>query len=361
MKHILFAIGSLQGGGAERVVSVWTSALAKKGYKVSVLVYARHENEYPIDPNVGVYTIAESVKACNDMPMIERLRCFRKILKVQKPDVIISFLPEVQVYVALASIGLRIPRIETVRNNPWKEKVLKTKFAKLWLWCFYSCKAIIVQSEDQKTFFKNSVQEKAVVIPNPVNPQYIENEKKEYAETKKIVAAGRLAEQKNPKMMIDAVKLLSQRYKDVTLEIYGIGTLQEELDAYIKEQKLTDKVFLMGRNDALYNVYKQADAYVMSSDYEGMPNALVEAMAVGLPCVSTDCKTGPRDLIDDGKNGFLVPCGDYKALAEKLERIVLMSAKERMTLGKNARNKIITFCGEENSLNRLISVIEGII
>lgn len=361
MKHILFAIGSLYGGGAERVVSVWASSLAQKGYKVSVLVYARGEKEYPIDPGVKVYTVAESTKACNEMSMIERLRSFRKAIKACKPQVIISFLPEVQVYVALASVGLHIPRIETIRNNPWETEVLKTKFAKLWLWCFQSCKTVILQSEDQKPFFKKSVQEKAVVIPNPVNPQYIENEKKEYAETKKIVAAGRLAEQKNPKMMIDAVKLLSQRYDDITLEIYGIGGLREQLKAYIKEQKLEDKIFLMGRNDALYNIYKQADAYVMSSDYEGMPNALVEAMAVGLPCVSTDCKTGPRDLIDDGKNGFLVPCGDYKALAEKLERIVLMSAKERMTLGKNARNKIITFCGEENSLNRLISVIEGII
>ena len=360
MKHILFAIGSLHGGGAERVVSVWASSLAQKGYKVSILVYARVENEYPIDSRVAVYPVTASVEECGAMPILGRLKCFRKALKTHKPDVIISFLPEMQVYVALASIGLHIPRIETVRNNPWKIEVLKTKFAKLWLWCFHSCKAVILQSEDQKPFFEKSVQAKSVIIPNPINAKYIQNEKTEYAETKKIVAAGRLTEQKNYKMLIDAVKLLSQRYEDISLEIYGIGELQGELEAYIKKQMLEDKVFLMGRSNALYDVYKNADVYVMSSDYEGMPNALAEAMAIGLPCISTDCKTGPRDLIDDSQNGFLVPCGDYKALAKKLENVFSMSKEEKMAIGKNARNKIIVFCGEENSVDRLVSLIEDI-
>ena len=360
MKHILFAIGSLHGGGAERVVSVWASSLAQKGYKVSILVYARVENEYPVDSRVTIYHIAKSAEECDEMSMIARLKRFREALKTQKPDVIISFLPVVQVYIALASIGLHIPRIETIRINPWSASILKTKFGKLWIGCFDTCKAVILQSEDQRAFFKKAVQRKAVVIPNPVNTKYIENKKTEYTEAKKIVAAGRLTEQKNYKMMIDAVKLLSQRHGDVSLEIYGIGELQGELEAYIKKQMLEDKVFLMGRSNALYDVYKNADVYVMSSDYEGMPNALAEAMAIGLPCISTDCKTGPRDLIDDGKNGFLVPCGDHKALAEKLERILLMSGEERMALGKNARSKIITFCGEDNSLNRLIGLIEDI-
>ena len=360
MKHILFAIGSLQGGGAERVVSVWASALAQRGYDVSVLVYARVENEYPIDDRVAVHPIAKSLKECDAMSMVQRLKRFRKTLKTQKPDVVISFLAEVQVYVALASIGLHIPRVETVRVNPWRGNLLHTKFEKLWLWCFHSCRAVILQSEDQKAFFSKAVQEKSVVIPNPVNGKYIENEKTQYAYTKKIVAAGRLTQQKNYKMMIDGVKLLSQRYEDISLHIYGEGALREELETYIKDLGLSRQVFLMGRSSALYDVYKDADVYVMSSDYEGMPNALAEAMAIGLPCISTDCKTGPRDLIDDGKNGFLVPCGDAQALAKKLEHIFSMPEEERRDLGKNARNKIMAFCGEKNSLNRLVNLIESI-
>ncbi len=361
MKHITFAISSLQGGGAERVVSVWSSALAQKGYRVSVLVYARLENEYPVDPRVEVCTIANTPEECNAMSMVTRLKCFRKALKGLKPDVVISFLPVVQVYVALASIGLRIPRVETIRINPWITEYVKFKFEKLWRWCFKTCRALILQSEDQRSFFSPSVQKRAVVIPNPINSLYVENQKTEYrSESHKIVAAGRLSDQKNYKMMIDAVKLVSREYEDVSLSIYGIGELEEQLRLYIKEQELEGKVSLMGRSNELFNVYKDADVYVMSSDYEGMPNALAEAMAIGLPCISTDCKTGPRDLIEDGKNGYLVPCNDPEALAGKLKHIFSMPEGEQRLLGENARAKIISFCGEENSLARLINLIESL-
>ena len=361
MKHIVFAISSLHGGGAERVVSVWASALAERGYRVSVLVYARLENEYPMSEKVEVYPIAASEEECNALPMYKRLSRFRKALKERKPDLVISFLPVVQVYVALASIGLRIPRVETVRNNPWRGELLKTKFEKLWLWCFKSCQALILQSEDQKPFFSKAVQKKSVVIPNPINAFYVENGKTEYnAASHKIVAAGRLAKQKNYKMMIDAVKFVSEEYGDVSLKIYGIGELEEKLNAYIREQGLEDVVRLMGRSNELYNVYKDVDLYVMSSDYEGMPNALAEAMAIGLPCISTDCKTGPRDLINDGENGYLVPCDDAEALAQKIKAIFSMSSEEQRAMGQRAREKVVTYCGEENSLRRLVDLIESL-
>lgn len=361
MKHIVFAIGSLHGGGAERVVSVWASALVEKGYRVSVVVYNRRENEYPVDPRVNIAPIAESDQENGAMSLLQRLRCFRSVLKGLKPDAVISFLPEVQVYVALASIGLRIPRVETIRVNPWKVGILNTKFAPIWRWCFQSCDALIVQSEDQKPFFSRAVQKKAVVIPNPVNANYIENGKTEYcASSHRIVAAGRLTAQKNYQMMIDAVKLVAMEYADVSLEIYGAGEQEAELASYIKTQDLENNVRLMGRSNELYRIYKNADLYLMSSDFEGMPNALAEAMAVGLPCISTDCKTGPRDLIDDGENGYLIPCGDAKAMAERIVRIFSMSVEEQRTIGQNARNKILDFCSEENSLNRLMALLESL-
>ena len=361
MKHVLFAVSSLHGGGAERVVSVWASALAEKGYRVSVLIYSRTENEYPIDPRVAVHTIASSIEDCDRLSMFQRLRRFRAILKKLKPDLAISFLPVVQVYVALASVGLRIPRIETIRINPWRSDILGTKFEKLWLWCFKSGRALILQSEDQKAFFSKDVQQKSVVIPNPINSRYIENPKTKYdATSHKIVAAGRLSKQKNYKMMIDAVKLVAEEHTDATLCIYGVGPLEEQIRAYIREQGLEDRVKLMGRSNELYRVYQEADLYLMSSDYEGMPNALAEAMASGLPCISTDCKTGPRDLVDDGENGYLVPCGDSKALAEKILRIFSMSSDEQKAMGQKARDKVIDYCGEENSLGRLIELIESL-
>ena len=361
MKHILFAIGSMYGGGAERVVSVWASALAERGYKVSVLVYARCENEYPLSPLVEVCPIASSVDECNDLSILKRLGRFRKKIKELRPDLIISFLPEMQVYVALAALGLRIPRVETVRISPWETGILKTRFARLWRWCFKSSDAVILQSEDQKDFFGKKVQKKSVVIPNPINPIYINNPKTEYnAESHRVVAAGRLSVQKNYKMAIDAIKSVSERHPDVSLEIYGEGGLKEELEAYVKNSGLESNVFLKGRTSELYKAYRNADVYVMTSDYEGMPNALAEAMAVGLPSVSTDCKTGPRDLIDDGENGYLVSCNDSAALAERIERIFSMTSDLQRSLGEKARKKITDFCSEENSLKRLIGLIESL-
>ncbi|MBQ8426735.1 MAG: glycosyltransferase family 4 protein [Clostridia bacterium] len=361
MKHIVFAIGSLYGGGAERVVSVWASGLAEKGYKVSVLVYSRLENEYPIDSRVNVYPIANSQKECNDFSMFKRLKRIRKALKILKPDAVISFLPIMQIYVALASIGLKIPRVETIRISPWTASGLNGWYKNIWLWCFKSCDALILQSQDQKPFFNKKVQKKAVVIPNPINSLYVENQKTEYCtNSHRVVAAGRLNEQKNYKMLIDAIKIVSKKHSDVKLNIYGEGPLENQLNAYIKEQGLENVVRLMGRTNELYRVYQQTDLYVMSSDYEGMPNALAEAMAVGLPCISTDCKTGPRDLIDDGKNGYLVPCNDAVVLADKIIQVFSLSKDEQKALGQKAREKIINFCGEKSSLDKLIFMLESL-
>ena len=361
MKHVTFAIGSLYGGGAERVVSVWASALAEKGYRVSILVYSRVDNEYPIHPNIEVCPIANSQKECNELSMLNRVKLFRKLLKDLKPNVVVSFLPAMQVYIYLASIGLKIPRIETIRINPWMANSLSGFLKKLWLRCFRTCNALILQSKDQKSFFTKKIQKKSVVIPNPINSRYIENLKTNYYDkSHKIVAAGRLSDQKNYKMMIDAVAKVKLKFNDVSLDIYGLGEKEEEIKQYLKDIGLEDTVHLMGRSNQLYNVYKDADLYLMSSDYEGMPNALAEAMAIGLPCISTDCKTGPRDLIDDGVNGYLVPCGDVDKLAEKIEKVFSMTSEEQKNLGQKAREKIMDFCSEENSLNKLIKLIENI-
>ena len=360
-KHVVFAIGSLHGGGAERVVSVWASMLVDKGYDVSVLVYSRYDDEYSLDPRVKVCAIAPSIKECNKLSMISRLKRFRRAIKELKPDVIISFLPIVQVYVALASIGLGIKRIETIRTNPWLASGSNSWFKKLWFWCFKSCDALILQTEEQRPFFKKNIQKKAVVIPNPINPIYVENKKTEYLCEHKIVAAGRLSAAKNYTMLIDAVKIVSNIYTDVSLDIYGEGDLKDKLNAYIKEQGLEKIIYLKGRSNELYKIYQQADLYVLSSNIEGMPNALAEAMAIGLPCISTDCKTGPKDLIDDGKNGYLVPCGDAKSLADKIIEVFSTPIEEQKIIGQNARNKVVDFCGMKNSLDKLIELIESVI
>ena len=200
------------------------------------------------------------------------------------------------------------------------------------------------------------------MIPNPINEKIREKPKQQYSnETCNFVAAGRITEQKNYPVMIEAFEIASKECPDIQLSIYGTGS--DEYIAYIQkvidDKGLSDKVKLMGRTTDMISALHNADAFLMTSDYEGMPNALAEAMAVGLPCISTNCKTGPRDLIDDGENGFLVEVGNAENIAKAIVKVAQMNAEQASEMGKKAREKVLDLCSEENSLERLIKVIEG--
>jgi glycosyltransferase involved in cell wall biosynthesis len=125
----------------------------------------------------------------------------------------------------------------------------------------------------------------------------------------------------------------------------------------INSLEMQNNIFLMGRSATIHEEYKKNDVFLMSSDYEGLPNALMEAMASRLICISTDCKTGPRDLINEGVNGYMVPVGDSNALADTIIKVINMSHEERVVMADAARNKIMTYCSEESSLNRLCEIL----
>lgn len=360
MKKILFAIGGLSGGGAERVVSVWAGQLAEKGYEVGILVFKRSEGEYEVSPKVTKLAVAESLGAYQKMSYLERFRVKRRIVKDFSPDVVINFLPRVQIWMAAAMAGLKIKRIDTVRNSPWN--FCDGEISKqLWKLCFETGDLTILQSEDQKHFFSKKVQKKCVIVPNPLNEAYETAGKSEFPEkAKRFVAAGRLSDQKNFPLLIRAFALASKTHPDITLDIYGKGTdaYTKKLNDLIEEVGMKEKIRLPGRSDNMHAVLMDHDAFIMSSDYEGMPNALAEAMAVGLVCVSTDCKTGPRDLIRDGENGYLTPVRDVEKMAEKIEKVADMDAVTIQKFGEKARSFVTDLCGRENSLNKLIQAIE---
>jgi glycosyltransferase involved in cell wall biosynthesis len=121
---------------------------------------------------------------------------------------------------------------------------------------------------------------------------------------------------------------------------------------------MTDRIVLKGRSEDMLSILRSSDAFLMTSDYEGMPNALLEAMVVGLPCISTDCRTGPKDMIDDGVNGYLVKTGDAESISRAIVKMAQMSDTEAKKMGSAAREKILDICGTEKSLKRLVEVIE---
>lgn len=360
MKKILFAITGLGGGGAERVVSVWASQLAEKGYDVGILTFARKEGEYAVDSKVTRLTVSDNIKDYLAMSYFKRYRLMRKTVKEFAPDVMVSFLQRMQIWMSWVTVGLRVKRIETVRISPWHSNVgAVTNF--LWKSCFKTADLTILQSEDQKPFFSKRVQKKCVIVPNPLNEAYENEGKTEFSpKATRFVAAGRLCKQKNYPLMIKAFAKACREIPDLTLDIFGKGAedFTAQLQALIDEQGMTDRIRLCGRTDDMHGALTERDAFIMSSDFEGMPNALAEAMATGLVCISTDCKTGPRDLIRDGENGYLVPVGDVDAMAEAIKQVAALDAEAIRQMGAEARRHVTELCGRENSLAKLIFAIE---
>ena len=336
---ILFVSGNLCDGGAQRVISVVASNLAEKGHDVSLMLFSRNEKEYPISEKVKITSIADNYEDYCKISLLKRTRIFRRYLKELKPQVAVGFL-EGGYALYLASFGMKFAKVASARIDPliiMQEKGFRAKINRMW---FKSADAIVLQTESQKKHMPAKMLRNSVVIANPVSDKALLANKISYESCRDFVMAGRLDSQKNYPMVFRAIKTVKEKYPDIHLEIFGKGSAQDILDNMIKEMGLEDNIKLCGWSQNTIGEYLNHDAYILSSNFEGMPNALMEAMAVGLPCISTDCDTGPSDLIEDGINGYLIPVNDDKMLAERIIDIIEMGADERARLGTNARRTL---------------------
>ena len=337
---ILFICGNLTDGGAQRVISVVASNLAKVGYDVNLLLYSRNENEYPISELVNVYSLADSFEEYKKINTFTRIKKVRCILKKMEPDIAIGFL-EGGYGLFISSIGLKMKKIASSRIYPvqlLKAKGLRAFIDRLW---FKHADAVVVQTNGQRESAKNAGWKNVTVIENPISDELLVAPKHNYSrDLKRIIMIGRLSEQKNYDMAIRAIRELRNDGYDVNLDIYGKGAEEGRLIALINELGLEDYVILKGWQQNVSSSCSEYDAFLLTSNYEGMPNALMEAMAMGLPCISTNCATGPSDLITDNENGILVEVGDVKSLVEKLELLIDSNLSYREKLGKNAHDSI---------------------
>lgn len=359
MKRVLIAIHALSFDGAEKVAAMWGNYLSQNGYQVAFLVRYRRKEEQSLDKSIKVYSIADTNEHYQAVSAIRRLQIVRQNVKAFAPNLIISFLPKMQLLMMLATWGIKCKRFETVRNNPWVDTDVGRK-RPLWHLCFRRCDRIILQTEEQAEYFPKRMKKKCVVIRNPI---LAETAVKQYPEgyPRKFIALGRVSQQKNYPLMVEAFAKATANVEDCTLEIYGVGS--ESYTAFVQKQidtaGLRDKIILKGRTDCVQEKLLCHDAYFMSSDYEGMPNALAEAMSAGLVCLSTDCKTGPKDMIDHGKNGLLAKTGDVGSFTEGIETILKMDRERCSQMGRQARASILSMCSEENTLARLKLEIES--
>ena len=349
----VFTIRRLTGGGAERVVSVLASAMAQKGIDTYIVVYARTQKDYSLDEKVKIITMPQRKDSV--VTKLKRINDMKKILKEINPDVVIPFVGTVLYVTWLACRSLKTKFVLTVRNNPW---VMPETKKQRWLRDYIAKKsdAVMIQNEEQRDYFPQSLKDKLLVINNPLSEVFIHNQKTGYRDSiHSIVTLGRLEPQKDHDFMIRSFLKAFPDQQDIKLYIYGEGRQKQHIEDLIAQLGLQNRVFLKGRTTEALDVLQQADLFIMTSKYEGMPNALMEAMAVGVPCISSDCRTGPKSLIVHRDNGLLYSCGNENDFVEQLRWAV--SDPQRLAyIGKKARQFMIEHYTEQHtaeSINRI--------
>lgn len=337
MKKIALFISSLQKGGSERVMVNLAEYFYRQGTEVVVVTQYKKETEYDIIPEIRrVYSEPdeELLQGSRANKFMIRFRYLRNIWKTEKPDVILAFLGKNNLMAIATSRFLPVKTVVSVRGEPTME--YEGRFMQfLAKTIFRFADGIVLQTQMVMEFFPKSVQRKAIVLPNPLNPLFLK--RKQNAEKENIiVAAGRLDDNKNHAMLIHAFARIASEYPNIKLIIYGEGECREQLEQLIEEKELTDRITLPGSVTDIADRIAKARIFTLTSNTEGMPNSIMEAMALGIPVISTDCPCGgPATLIRDGENGLLIPVGDAYALADAMRQILSNPVLEHK-LGENA-------------------------
>lgn len=354
---VMFNLGSMTKGGAERVIANLSNNMIKSN-EIIICVTKYGKSMYEIDPKIKYYTLDCDEKKHNFLKKnFTRIHRLNNIVKQENPDIIVSLLPEPTYRLMLVNMIRRKKVIISVRNDPKVE--YKSKINNIIMKILYpKADGFIFQTEEARDYFCQKIKDKSVIIPNPINDDFIQKPYEGERE-KIIVSVGRLTEQKNQKMLINAFSKLDKKFEDYKLVIYGEGELRRQLENQIQELQLEKRVFLPGETDCIKEKIYKSSLFVLSSDYEGMPNALMEAMALGLPCISTDCPCGgPKYLIKNEYNGLLVGVKNEEELAKKINEV--LSDKElSKKIGNNA-NEISKELNSNIIINKWISYIQKV-
>lgn len=337
MKKVLLYIDSMQKGGAQRVMGVLGKHLCDKGVTtllINDIVPEERKEEYPIDARIQrVFLDQDNMKGKDKN--FHRVKKLRKIVKMENPDVILSFMGPPNYRMLMATLGLHCRKVVSVRNDPYKEYG-NTRIRRLIAGLLFRlADGCVFQTEMASEYFPKCVRRKSNIILNPVDPTFFDVQWNESENS--LITVGRLYPQKNHALLIRAFARLHKDMPEISLKICGKGVEEQRLKQLVQDLRIEDCVHFLGEINDVKEQLKHSSCFVLSSDYEGLPNALMEAMAVGMPAISTDCPCGgPRMLIKQYENGILVPCNDEKSLEKAI--IYMMTEKsERIKLGHQAK------------------------
>ena len=339
MKKVMFVCQSLGNGGAERVVSVLTDELSEADYRVFILTMTKEKQVYNINENVEIVAPHKNYNA-GILGKLQRVKIIRDEIIKHKIDVVVAFSHYNAMFSVIASYGLPVRIIGSERNDPAQlknRKILNSTRNIL----YKKLDCLVCQTDEAKAYFPNKIQEKTTIILNPISASIIDpycGEKE-----KKIVTFCRLEPQKNLRMLIDAFEMLYEEYPEYELNIYGEGSERENLLNYIVSKGLVNVISIKPFCKDVHQKVMKATIFALPSNYEGLSNSMIEAMALGIPTVVTDCPCGgARMVIENNKNGIMVAVDDPKAMYEAFKKIIVSPkfAKELSNNGVKIRDKL---------------------
>lgn len=340
---IMFLVSSLQFGGAERVATVLCNEFSAKHQVSLVATYGGTEPcVFELDSRINLHYLASGYPCFGGQKngSFARLSKLRYLIKKDRPDVIISFLPNVNVMAVLANIGLNTPLIICERSDP-------EHFPMSGLWkflCRYS-----YQYADMLTVQTSVVAEKVnrlfrlpalvEVVPNPIAKSLLEVKPVLDRQNKHILCLGRLTASKQFDQIISAFAQVSTIHQDWELHIIGDGPVRQSLENQARELGIAEKVRFFGGVEQPFPQIAVCDVFAMASKFEGFPNALLEALALGRATVVYDCPSGPAEMTEYGKVGLLVPLNDHRQFVDALTQLIVDS-ELRLQLGEAAQASV---------------------
>lgn len=324
MSRKLIICGScLQSGGAERVLSVLSTPFSDHFDEVIMILWLdwRFPGQfYSVDERVKVIGIGE---VTGSHSVLKHMIWFRKFVKEQRPNLILTFFEMINLCVIAALTGLKNKIIVSERNDPhfFQHSIFFRKIINL-AYRSSSVKKVVMQTQHNKEYFKNSsVYVKVEVIFNPINiSKDILGAGVNSSKKKIVLSAARLEPQKKQEVLISAFAEFHKSHQDYMLVIYGNGSCYKRLVEHSRALGIETSIMMPGSIKNLWDEMKTAKMFVMTSEFEGMSNSLIEAMAIGLPCISTKV-SGATDLINNANNGFLVDQGDVAEIAKSMSLI----------------------------------------
>lgn len=310
--RIAIVAHGLAKGGAERVASLLANHFYGIGHTVLFVAVYSPEKGYALENGVE-YVYIEGNRTNKITRAISRANKLDRVIHRNKVDLVISFLKTELLYYSFHG---SVPIIYSLRNDPANS--CNTKIKKLLCTMAYRRAAkIVFQTPGARAFFDQKIQQKGVIIANPLtrNLPYWKGE----CCTKKVITACRLMKQKNLPMLIEGFTRFHKKHPEYTLEIYGDGVMRAELEEQMRRLHMEESIRLPGFANNIHEIMACSGIFALTSDYEGLSNSMLEALAIGIPTVCTDCPPGGAAMyIRDGENGMLVPVGDAQALADKL-------------------------------------------